>query len=317
MQNAFDPVSSIIHKHWPLQLNWIFPGPHWLWSGMLCVWDSLLSFWNKIGPGHLVRRVPTVKGKNIPPPLKGQSRRALAFCMVCCGKGSSGSHDFCFIVSADGELFILLTFSLWKGGEQGKYLGWDEKYGGWGRVARESRLGIIRQVSVDFYIFCLGVNTVKSKGKSSFSLSTFSTHTRSPLCATLSTVALLHSVLLLLPCLEEEGDFFERHLIHLMQEEANRAMRSGGFLGKKAWNTGTKEWVTGPEAIMRDHLAQGFPIFFFRDICKFLHRLIITCFVPLGRRGAEGVFLLIYLSLTMNVCVEIEVGLLFWLSHVK
>ena len=35
-------------------------------------------------------------------------------------------------------------------------------------------------------------------------------------------------------CLEEEGDFFERHLIHLMQEEANRAMRSGGFLGKKA-----------------------------------------------------------------------------------
>ena len=69
---------------------------------------------------------------------------------------------------------------------------------------------------------------------------------------------------------------------------------------------------------MRDHLAQGFPIFFFfRDIGKFLRRLIITCFVPLGRRGVEGVFLLIYLPLTMNVCVEIEVGLLFWLSHVK
>ena len=35
------------------------------------VFGILLSFWNKIGPGHLVRRVPTMRGKNIVPPLKG------------------------------------------------------------------------------------------------------------------------------------------------------------------------------------------------------------------------------------------------------
>ena len=99
---------------------------------------------------------------------------ALAFCMVCCGKGSSSSHNFCVSVSAGGEFCILLIFCLWRGREQQEYLGWDEKYKGEGREV--AKAGNHQKDIEGFFLFFVWKLTWWSQKASLVSLCPHSLH---------------------------------------------------------------------------------------------------------------------------------------------
>ena len=70
--------------------------------------------------------------------------------MLCCRKGPSSSHEFCFTFTADGELFNLLTLSL---GEVGSRESAWAGMRGVERVEREPSLGIIRKISMEFLFY--------------------------------------------------------------------------------------------------------------------------------------------------------------------
>lgn len=97
------------------------------------------------------------------------------------------------------ESFLTSWLSLFGGGqEQGECLGWDERCG----EGREGAKPGNYQKDIDgIFILRLEVNIVKLKGKSSFSVHTLYTNT--------DTLSPFSTVILLLHCLEEEGDFLK------------------------------------------------------------------------------------------------------------
>lgn len=112
------------------------------------------------------------------------------------------------------ESFLTSWLSLFGGGrEQGECLGWDERCG----EGREGAKPGNYQKDIDgIFILRLEVNMVKLKGKSSFSVHTL--HTNTDTHTHTQSLLHCHSPVALL---RRGRWFFERHLIHLVEEEAN------------------------------------------------------------------------------------------------